>query len=50
MQNILSEFPFLPPSGEVTVCERNGRFLYANEDDDGAYAELKVDLPLMAHL
>ncbi len=34
MESVLSKFSYLPKPGTLTVCETDGRFVYADEDDE----------------
>ncbi len=40
--SIFNEFPSLPSPGAVTVCENNGRFVYATEDDETVNRDMQV--------
>ena len=45
MESLLSKFSFLPQPGTVTVCETDGRFVYADEDDESQFngTNVRVD-------
>ena len=40
--SIFNQFPSLPSPGAVTVCENNGRFVYAAEDDERINRDMQV--------